>query len=87
MKEEVIDQTPKRMYHLSPNIIVACKLTCGSAELKFETFTPLEIKRNAVVEVTNRDIYLITENATEQRIPTPHGALDLRLVIRFSASL
>jgi len=77
MKEEVIDQTPKRMY-----VCLRKKLLANSfsAELKFETFTPLEIKRNAVVELTDRDIYLITENPTENRIPTAHGPLDLRLV-------
>ena len=55
-------------------------LTYDSAELKFETFTPLEVKKNGVVELTNRDLYLITDSNTTERVPALHGALDLRLV-------
>jgi len=77
MKEEVIDETPKRM---SISLLKKLLANSSSAELKFETFTPLEIKRNAVVEVTDRDIYLITEIPTENRIPIAHGPLDLRMV-------
>ena len=51
-----------------------------SAELKFETFAPNEIVKNGVVELTNRDLYLINETQSTERIPARHGALDLRLV-------
>ena len=77
MKEEVIDQTPKRMY-FSPLVIYA---NLVSAELKFETFTPIEIKKNGVVELTNRDLYLINEINTTERVPAQYGPLDLRLVL------
>ena len=51
-----------------------------SSELKFETFAPGEIVKNGVVELTNRDLYLINETQSTERIPARHGALDLRLV-------
>ena len=50
-----------------------------SAELKFETLGPHEIRRNGVVELTCRDIYLMNETLSAERTPAPHGALDLRL--------
>jgi hypothetical protein len=72
-----VDQTPKRMY-LFP---VFCKsMLIHSAELKFETFSPQEIRRNGVVELTSRDLYLMQEAQTTDRVPAPHGPLDLRLV-------
>lgn len=52
-----------------------------SAELKFETFAPIEIKKNGVVELTNRDLYLINEVNTTERVPAQYGPLDLRLVL------
>lgn len=75
MKEEVVDQTPKRMFApcMTQRLI-------GSAELKFETFSPQQIVKNGVVELTNRDLYLIQETSATERVPAPHGALDLRLV-------
>jgi hypothetical protein len=79
MKEPVIDQTPKRMYAPS-SLHTASVAHIFSAELKFETFTPQEIVKNGVVELTNRDLYLITETHTTERVPAPYGALDLRLV-------
>jgi DNA-directed RNA polymerase III subunit RPC1 len=75
MKEEVVDQTPKRMF-------APCKTQqlTNSAQLKFETFSPQQIVKNGVVELTNRDLYLIQETSATERVPAPHGALDLRLV-------
>ena len=76
MKEEVIDQTPKRMY-----TAFAFDVTNEtSAELKFETFGPHEVVKNGVVQLTNRDLYLITDTQSADRVPARHGALDLRLV-------
>ena len=57
-----------------------CIRLTNSAELKFETFSPQQIVKNGVVELTNRDLYLIQETGSTERVPAPHGALDLRLV-------
>jgi len=75
MKESVVDQTPKRMY-----LCVIQHYANDSAELKFETFSPPEIVKNGVVELVNRDLYLISDAGATERTPAPYGALDLRLV-------